>query len=202
MKFKNWLEQSTVGTEFVDERQIDAVYDKAKYAVKMVQLYDQMTNQKLLTNISTIATLQQGVYGLYNSAENKKVISSFISPKISKELEMKFGSDVLTSHKINRIPNAVIKKYIPNIDTRALIPSDVIRVNIQKHLQSHGDSIAAIIEIASTIVHECTHEIELQNTGQTSEIGPVAAEKRFMSWVKQNWNIILARIPQLKTMRQ
>jgi hypothetical protein len=200
MRFKQWIEQTTLGTEFVDERQIDAAYDKAKYSVKLVQLYDQMTGQKLLTNISTIATLQQGVYGLYNSAENKKVLKSNLSPKIVGELEMKFGKDVFSSNKISRIPNAVIKQYVPSFDTNLLVPSDVIRINVQKHLQSHGDSIQAIIEIASTIVHECTHELELQTTGKTSEIGPEVAEKKFLAWIKQNWNTILTRIPQLKTL--
>lgn len=196
--FKEWLsEQSTVGTEFVDERQIDAVYDKAKLSVRLVRLYDKATNQTLLKNISTIANLSSGAYGLYSSSENKKVIGS----QVVNNLKMKFGSDIMSTNKLNTIPNAVIKKYVPGIDERMIQPSDVIRVNIQKHLATHGDSIEAILEIASTIVHECTHELELQNTGATNEAGPIAAERRFMAWFKSNWNLVRQQIPELASYR-
>ena len=196
--FKQWLsEQSTVGTEFVDERQIDSIYAKAKLSVRLVRLYDKATNQSLLKNISTIATLSSGAYGLYSSSENKKVIG----PQVVNRLKMKFGDDIMSTNRLNTVPNAVIKRYIPDIDERMIQPSDVIRVNIQKHLATHGDSLEAILEIASTIVHECTHEIELQTTGTTSEVGPVAAERRFMDWFKSNWNLVRQQIPELASYR-
>lgn len=193
-KFLEYInEQSTIGTEFVDERQIDAAYDKSKYAVKLVQIYSQMTGQKLLNNISTISTLNQGVYGLYNSGENKKIIGNQVANKV----KMTFGDDVIQGQKLDQVPNAVIKKYIPDIDLKHLQPSDVIRVNVQKHIAAHGDTLETVIEIASTIVHEATHEIELQTTGQTNETGPENASKQFLSWVKSNWNTIIQRIPDL-----
>ena len=193
-KFLEYInEQSTIGTEFVDERQIDAAYDKSKYAVKLVQIYSQMTGQKLLNNISTISTLNQGVYGLYNSGENKKIIGNQVANKV----KMTFGDDVIQGQKLDQVPNAVIKKYIPDIDMKHLQPSDVIRVNVQKHIAAHGDTLETVIEIASTIVHEATHEIELQTTGQTNETGPENASKQFLSWVKSNWNTIIQRIPDL-----
>lgn len=193
-KFLDYInEQSTIGTEFVDERQIDAAYDKSKYAVKLVQIYSQMTGQKLLNNISTISTLNQGVYGLYNSGENKKIIGNQVANKV----KMTFGDDVIQGKKLDQVPNAVIKKYIPDIDMKHLQPSDVIRVNVQKHIAAHGDTLETVIEIASTIVHEATHEIELQTTGQTNETGPENASKQFLSWVKSNWNTIIQRIPDL-----
>ncbi len=193
-KFLEYInEQSTIGTEFVDERQIDAAYDKSKYAVKLVQIYSQMTGQKLLNNISTISTLNQGVYGLYNSGENKKIIGNQVANKV----KMTFGDDVIQGKKLDQVPNAVIKKYIPDIDMKHLQPSDVIRVNVQKHIAAHGDTLETVIEIASTIVHEATHEIELQTTGQTNETGPENASKQFLSWVKSNWNTIIQRIPDL-----
>lgn len=190
---KKYFEQNTVGTELVDETQIDSAYQKSKYAVKLVQLYDQMTGQKLLTNISTIATLNQGVYGLYNSAENKKVIG----PNVSNKVRMIFGDEVIQSNKLDKIPNAIIKQYIPDVDLNKIKPSDVIRINIQKHMAAHGDTLETVLEIASTIVHECTHELELQTTGRTSEVGPVAASQRFLDWTKKNWNTIVGRIPDL-----
>ena len=197
MSFSAWIEQNTIGTEEVDERQIDAAYDKAKYAVRLVRLYDKMTGQRLLTNISTIATLNQGVYGLYNSGENKRVIG----PGAVNKLRMKFGDQVIASHSLDRVPMAVIKKYVPDIDERQIQPSDIIHVNVQKHLSAHGDSMAAVLEIASTIVHECTHELEMQSTGRTSEAGPLAAEKAFMAWVNKNWQTIRSSIPELASLR-
>lgn len=194
MNFRNWLELNTIGTEEVDESQIDAAYDKAKYAVKLVRMYDSMTNQSLLKNISTIATLNSGAYGLYTSSEDKKQIGASVVNK----LRMRFGDDVMNSNKINTIPNVVIKKYIPDIDLNQIQPSDTIRVNIRRHVQEHGDSLEAILEIASTIVHEATHEIERQMTGRTDETGPRQAEAKFMNWVKTNWNNISAQIPELK----
>ena len=197
LSFRSWLEQNTVGTEEVDSRQLDAAYDKAKYAVRLVRLYDKMTNQKLLTNISTIATLSQGAFGLYNSGENKKVIG----PAAAAKLRMRFGQDVMANNTLNRLPTVVIKQYVPDIDERQIQPSDVIHVNVQKHLAAHGDSMAAILEIASTIVHECTHELEMQATGRTSEAKPQAAERAFMTWVQKNWQTIRTQIPELTTLR-
>ena len=197
LSFRSWLEQNTVGTEEVDSRQLDAAYDKAKYAVRLVRLYDKMTNQKLLTNISTIATLSQGVFGLYNSGENKKVIG----PAAAAKLRMRFGQDVMANNTLNRLPTVVIKQYVPDIDERQIQPSDVIHVNVQKHLAAHGDSMATILEIASTIVHECTHELEMQATGRTSEAKPQAAERAFMTWVQKNWQTIRTQIPELTTLR-
>lgn len=203
ISFKLWKilkEDMTLGTEFVDERQLDAAYDKAKYSVKLVQLYDATlpADQKLLLNISTIATLNQGVYGMYTSAEDKKVIG----PQVLAKLRLKFGDEMIQNQSIQRLPAQVIKRYVPDVDLNQIKSSDVIHVNVQKHLQTHGDSIGAVLEIASTIVHECTHELERQKTGTTSEVGPVQAEQRFMAWVRSNWNTILSRIPQLKTLPQ
>lgn len=194
LKNKSLIEMSTLGTEFVDERQIDAAYDKAKLSVKLVQLYQKMTNQKILNNISTIATLQQTAYGLYNSGENKKVIG----PNIANKIRMKFGQDIISQNKINNIPSVVIKQYFPEIQPHEIQPSDVIRVNVQKIIAQFGDSLEAVLEIASTIVHEATHEIERETTGKTSEIGPQAAEKKFINWFQTNKNLILQRIPELK----
>jgi len=193
--FQKWLEQNTLGTEFVDEKQIDLIYDNAKYAVKLVQLYSKMTGQKLLNNISTIAPLSSGVYGLYNSKENKKVIG----PTAANKIKFKFGQNIVDKNNLNQIPNVVIKNYIPDIDINQLKPSVVIHVNVNKIVSELGDSKQAIIEIASTIIHEATHDLEFQSTGKTSEIGPRSAEYKFKSWVDKNWNLITSRIPQLSS---
>lgn len=189
--FKEWM--NTVGTDIVDDRQIDSIYNKAKYSVKLVQLYSKLTGQKILNNISTIAPLSQGVYGLYNSSENKKVIG----PSVANKMKFKFGQDLINQNKLNTLPNVVIKQHIPDIDINQIKPSVVIHVNVQKIVRELGDTKNAVIEIASTIIHEATHDLEYQSTGKTSEIGPKNAESKFKDWVNKNWSLILTRIPQL-----
>ena len=186
MHFAKWLEQTTVGTELVDSSKIDALYEKAKISVQIVQLYDKMTNQKLLTNISKIAPLSSGVYGMYMSSENHKVIGKEVLDK----MKLLFPKDIMLDKKLQTLPNAVLKQYLPDLDEKQIIPSDTIHVNIQKILKQLGDTPQAILEIASTIIHEATHELELQTTGKTSEVGPVAAERKFIDWSKSNWNLL------------
>ena len=178
ISFKTWLEINTVGTKEVDESKIDALYDKAKISVKLVQMF----NEKLLYNINTIIPLQSGVYGLYNSAKNQKVIDQQEAEKI----RLKFGKDVIDKHQIDMIPNIVLKQKMPEIDLNKIHPSDTIEVNVSRILRELGNTKRAVIEIASTIVHEATHENELQTKGSTSEIGPKAAEVQFLNWVKAN----------------
>lgn len=190
--FRSWLfENSTIGTENVDSK-IDQLYDKAKYAIKLVQLYSRSTGQKLLNNISTVAPLYSGVYGLYNSAENKKVIG----PAAANKIRFKFNQPMMQQN-LNRLPNSVIKQYFPDIDEKQIIPSDVIHVNVQRIVREMGDTKEAVLEIASTIVHEATHELEFQTKGKTDEVGPKKAEEVFKNWVRTNWNMVVSKIPQL-----
>lgn len=190
--FKTWiLENYTLGTDNVESR-IDHLYDKAKYAIKLVQLYSKTTGKRILNNISTVAPLHSGVYGLYNSAENKKVIG----PAIANKVRFKFGQN-MAQQKLDRLPNSVIKQYIPDLDERQLLPSDIIHVNVARIVRELGDSKEAVIEIANTIVHEATHEIEFQSQGKTDESGPKRAEEEFKRWVSNNWNLVISRIPQL-----
>ena len=178
ISFKTWLEINTIGTKEVEESKIDALYDKAKISVKLVQMF----NEKLLYNINTIIPLQSGVYGLYNSAKNQKVIDQQEAEKI----RLKFGKDVIEKHQIDMIPNVVLKQKVPELDLNKIHPSDTIEVNVSRILKEFGNTKRAVIEIASTIVHEATHENELQTKGSTNEIGPKAAEVQFMNWVKAN----------------
>lgn len=205
MNFRAWIEQNTVGTEFVDESKIDVLYDKAKLSVKIVQIYDETRSnnpndppekRKLLLNINTILPLNSSAYGLYASAENKKIIGG----TVLNQMKLIFPKDQLINQKLQNIPNSVIKKYIPNVDERLIRPSDTIHVNIVKTVKEYGDSKEAIIEIASTIVHEATHELELQTYGKTDETGPQKAEKQFIAWVQSNWAMLLRRIPELASM--
>lgn len=190
--FRSWLfENSTIGNENVESK-IDQLYDKAKYAIKLVQLYSRSTGQSLLNNISTVAPLYSGVYGLYNSAENKKVIG----PLVANKIRFKFNQPMMQQN-LNRLPNSVIKQYFPDIDEKQIAPSDVIHVNVQKIVRELGDTKEAVLEIASTIVHEATHELEFQTKGKTDEVGPKKAEEVFKNWVRANWNLVASKIPQL-----
>jgi len=204
LEFSRWFEQNTLGTEFVDESKIDAIYDKSKLAVKLVQLYDETRSadknarpeaKKLLLNINTILPLSAGAYGLYMSSENKR----FVGNELLSKMRLIFPKDLMLNQKLQNLPNAVIKKYVPDIDERQMQPSDTIHVNINRYLNEFGDSIESIIEIASTIVHEATHELELQYYGRTDETGPQNAEKVFVGWVIKNWGTVTTRIPQLRS---
>jgi hypothetical protein len=199
-KFGEWLsEQNTLGTDNV-ESQIDRLYDKAKYAIKIVQMYVRQSAEEkdLLKNISTIAPLNSGVYGLYNSGNNKAIIGQ----PANSTVRFKFGAPTVANQdSIQKLPLSVIRKYLPEIPPNQIKPSDVIQVNVRRIVSEMGDSMEAIIQIASTIVHEATHEKEyrLSNspTPNLGETGPQAAEKKFMAWVSANWNNILANIPEL-----
>jgi hypothetical protein len=198
MRFKLWLETvaGTLGTELVDASQINSVYDKAKISVQLVQLYARENRIKLLNNISTIANLSSGAYGLYNSANNKKIISQNAMQKI----RLKFGDDIFKNNKINNIPEVVIRKYIPEIQDIDVQQSDVIYVNVNSHLAKFGDTPQAILEIASTIVHEAMHEKEREETGQTTDgtNSPVNREEtKFLNWFKINRLRLIQKFPQL-----
>lgn len=205
LNFKLWLEAITLGTEEVDERQIDSAYQNAKFAVKLVQMYDKTlpANDKLLLNINTIATLNQGVYGLYNSKEARQVIANQIPPETVNKIKMIFGNDIIGKEPIDNlsrdvikgIPLAVIKQKIPEINISTFKPSDVIHVNVQKHLMKHGDSPEAVFELASTIVHEAQHALDMAKNNRTDEGSAIGAEKRFAEWFKRNLNQIKSQIP-------
>jgi len=195
MRFKIWLETvaGTLGTEIVDASQINSVYDKAKISVQLVQLYARENRNKLLNNISTIANLSSGAYGLYNSANNKKVINQNALQKI----RLKFGDDIFKNNKINNIPEVVIRKYITEIQDIDVQQSDVIYINVRRIIKELGDTSQAILEIASTIVHEATHEKEREEKGNTNETTPVMEETKFLNWFKINRLRLIQKFPQL-----
>ena len=195
LNFSKWLEQNTVGTEFVDESKIDQMYGKAKISVQIVQMYDETRSsnpmdpphkRKLLLDINVIAPLTGGVYGMYMSSENNKAIS----PDAMNRLKLLFPKDTMLNKKIKTLPVSVLKKYLPDLDANKIRPSDTIHVNIQKILREFGDGSRAIIEIASTIVHEATHQLEFNFYGKTGETGMKQAEDAFILWVKNNWQVL------------
>jgi hypothetical protein len=215
--FSEWLAETTIGTEDVDISPLESVpvseiglqkkFDVAKLAVALVRAYDQnlqsplpntggkektpneLLNEKLLTYISTIANLSSGAYGVFIGKESKKVLASDIINQIKKD----YPNDPTAFKKLSELPKHLLLKYLPGIDNSKIIPSDVIHVNISRHIKELGLTYQAIIEIASTIVHEATHVLEKEETGQTND-GPNSlvkkAEEKFMNWVNQNKTLI------------
>lgn len=176
--------------EFVkaaDESQLDSLYSKAHIAVEIVRMYQ----PELLADISTIANLASGAYGVYNSGENRKVLP----PEMEKQL-IYYGP--VKRHNLDMIPRKTLMQYYPHLHPQQIQDSDTIHVNVRRIMQESDSDLEAILEIASTIVHECTHSHELEDTGQTSEAGPVRAEQAFMSWARQNMNQLTQRFPQLQ----
>ena len=188
--------ESTLGTEDVDASQIESLYANVKKSVMIVRDFDKTrpienkqnpVHVQLLRRISTSANLASGsAYGVYMSSENKK----WIGPDVVNQIKLIYPNDPTLGQKLQKLPKHTILQYIPNIDEKKIVPSDVIHVDVMKHVKKYGDSPAAIIEIASTIVHEATHVIEQEETGRTADGSGTAverAEAEFKAWAKQNW---------------
>ena len=148
--WKKFLEQME-GTPEVDEQQIDRLYDKSKIAVDLVRQY----NPKLLFNITTIADLASGAYGIYSSGENKKLL-----PQPLEQQLVYYGK--VGRHNLDLVPKITIQRYYPDVPADQIKQSDTIHVNIRRILQESQNDLEAILQIASTIVHEATHEIEFE----------------------------------------
>ncbi len=189
MKFKEWFlkENATLGTELVVD-QISSDYAKAKYAIDLVRAYDAtkpdkegniIEKRKLLINIGTIAKISAGpkVFGLFKPEEDNQIV---VGPKNQVNQINQFFKG-----KLAIAPESLVKKYFPNLAPTSIMQSSVIRVNVPKIVQTFGDSPRAILEIAKTIVHEATHQLERQITGNTKD-GPGTAVERaeaaFEAW--------------------
>jgi hypothetical protein len=206
MRFKEWFlkEDATLGTELVND-QISNEYNKAKFAIDLVREYDStkpdqegndLKRRKLLPNINTIAKLSAGprVFGLFNPAEDNQIISG-----------NKFETDKMNAFfkgKIQSVPESMIKKYFPTADPNLIKQSSIIRVNVPQIKAKFGDSPKTVLEIAKTIVHEATHELERQITGSTKD-GPGSAvenaEAEFETWAtrgggKSKFQQIIAQV--------
>jgi hypothetical protein len=180
--FKEFMAQQ----QEVDASEIERLYDKAKVAVELVRQY----KPQFLDNISTIANLASGAYGLYNSGENKKFIPSDLEQRL-----IHYGR--LNKDQIGAIPTKTIKQYFPDVDERTIRKGDTIHINVNRILNQAKTDLEAVLQIASTIVHEATHEIERETKGQTFETGPQGEERKFMAWAEQNMKRILQQYPNL-----
>ncbi len=158
----------------INEKEVDMIYNKTHIAVELARMYA----PELMQNIATIANLASGAYGVYNSGENSKVLPQPIEQSL-----IYYGK--LNRKNINNIPKLTIRKYYPNIPENQIKSSDTIRINVKRIVNEFPDDVSRILEIASTIIHEATHEYERENYGSTSEAGPVRRETDFMNWIKR-----------------
>jgi hypothetical protein len=186
INFKEWLNQKQT-----DSHEIESVYGKAHIAVQIVQLYD----PNLLKNISTIANLSNGAYGLYNSGEVQKELPPDIQQKL-------IYNGQIDKSNINKIPNITLKKYFPELDQTKIKEADTIRVNVKRILSQVNNPLEAVLQIASTIIHEATHANEMQTLGHTDESGPEQAEARFRRWTQTNLKSITKKFPELNLPNQ
>lgn len=189
LNFKEWLgNQSPTPT---NSHEIDGIYSKAHIAVEIVDMYD----PQLLRNISTIANLANGAYGLYNSGEVQKELPADMEKKM-------IYTGKVNKANISKIPNIMLKKYFPDFDESKIKESDTIRVNVKKILSQVKTPIEAVIQIATTIVHEATHSREMQSKGYTNEHGPEAAEHEFQQWAAANIKQIMRKYPEINLPQQ
>jgi hypothetical protein len=77
---------------------------------------------------------------------------------------------------------------------------DTIHINVRRIMQEKETELEVILEIASTIIHESSHEVEMALKGTSDETYPKQAEDAFINWVKQNWQLIIQRLPELAQM--
>jgi len=174
--FKEWLNDRAE----VDESEIDRLYDKSRISVELVKMY----KPELLHNVSTIASLTgphvTRAYGLYNSGENQDLID----PTEEQRLIWRSGGR-LSKEKLKDIQPEILRQYYPELDMRKINPGDTIHVNIPKILRDPKveSDYDAVVQIASTIVHECTHDDEFRKRNQTSEFGPEKEQQMFSQWL-------------------
>ena len=118
----------------MDVSQLDRVYNKSKLAVKIVQEYDKSTNSKYLTDITTITPIsKQGVYGLYNSSENKAVLG-----KQYNKQKYTFTQDQLD--KMSKLPEDILRQHkVPEEVIQAIQPTDTIHVNVLSIYKTFND---------------------------------------------------------------
>lgn len=168
-----------------------------------------------LRNISTISSLAGNNYGLFVSTEDKRLIDADLikgdaGPKQS-SLPITFKSnqeisqeDIARTEFLKNMAFDVVKRKFPDIDLGKIHSSATIHVNVQKIVNDIKKLFAGkqdaksliemdkkiIEEIASTIVHESTHQLEFRKKGSSTESLPKMAQEKFKSWLQRNPKIL------------
>jgi hypothetical protein len=184
---KTWREFLQSVTKPLDEHEIDGVYDKSKISVEIVRWY----NPRLLDAVNTIANLTSGVYGIFNSGETQRQLP----PDVEKNL-LYYGR--VTKNNVQNVPRKALQQYYPDLKDDQIKDSYTIRVNVRRILRESRSEFEAVVQIASTIIHEATHKGDFAATGNAGEPNAYGAEGKFMSWVQRNVNQIIQKYPQLR----
>jgi hypothetical protein len=220
MKFAEWLVEFNIGTlesELVDFNPIKSLFGKSDKAVELVRAYDAAEGEHkwlkdhlkwegprndfgYLLNVATVAPLSGTVYGLFNSRENQRILDPDIKrPGIKfKQKSPLTGEELNQQNFMKDLAFNVIRQKYPDVDPNKIHDSAVIHVNVPKIIQDlklkgySGQELdrAIVKEIASTIVHESTHQLERTWLGNTNEATPRKAEERFMNWLERNPNLL------------
>lgn len=173
--------------EHIDASQIDHLYDKAHIAIEIVQMY----NPAFLNNITTIADLASGAYGLYNSGENRKTLPQEVEKRL-----IYWGR--IKKEQIGLLPAKTLRQYFPELNPHDIRIGETIHINVRRILSQSKSDLDAVLQIASTVIHEAQHAIEKESTGTTSETGPKTEEHKFMQWTHMNLPKVLQKYPQLR----
>jgi len=172
---------------YVDGGKIEATYPFSHEAVRLVREYD----ENALYNIGAIEDMPEGgAYGYYSTGDNVHQLPQEIADRV----RIVFNTD-----NIDLIPTSSLIGAIPELNEQSVQIGDVIHVNINRIIteSQHPNPIIfhfnIIKEIAKTILHEATHVIEVETTGETSESSAEQAETPFGQYIDSNFE----RIAQL-----
>lgn len=165
-----------------------------------------------LRNISMVAPLSGNNYGLFNSSETERFIDANIvkdnkqgppqssQPVTFKPLTELSPDEIQKRDFLKQMALDVITQKFPNIDLTGIHTSATIHVNVQSIVRDVTKQFgkvtdpaklleidkAIIKQIASTIVHESTHELEYKKKAKSTEALPEQAQQRFETWVDNN----------------
>ena len=140
LNFKLWLEQLT---KEPDISQIDLIYNKSDVALKLAEAWPE--GKRLLSKVSVVGNLASGVYGIFMSKENKKILPPDIDSKI-----IHYGK--VDKNQIQTLPNAYIKQMFPDIDVNRIQETDTIHVNVRRIITEIKDDLNRIMVMGCKVI--------------------------------------------------
>ena len=90
--------------------------------------------KRLLSKVSVVSNLASGVYGIFMSKENKKILPPDIENKI-----IHYGK--VDKNQIQTLPNAYIKQMFPDIDVNRIQETDTVHVNGRRIITEIKDDL-------------------------------------------------------------
>jgi len=217
LKFADWLLEfntGTLDTELVDAKGLTTAFPKAEKAVDLVRSYDAAEGEHkwlkdylkwegprgdfgYLLNVGVIAPLSGSAYGLFNSGENQRILDrDIMKPGITfKTMQPISPDDMRQKDFLKNLSYQVIRQEYPDVDVNKIHDSAMIHVNVPKiindlklrGLKDRDLEKEIIKQIASTIVHEATHQLEaVWLKDKKGEGVPEQAEKKFADWLSRN----------------